>query len=486
MSCEPHVGDECSVDLSGPSSFEEPAKRHAAATVSERIHIFERPSTPPSQFRSVSERNKAPSSRRSSVSSASGVDVESVQEMSSVEPVPSSSSGRVLTGPALSAELKRLREPLFGASQQAKQAASTDSVDIGAIFPALDKISDDLHIVLQEVESVSVAMRIAHLMAKMQATFRDHALAVTKRLQTNVGQDDRDAEVAWPKLVAKPKPGRQQQQMQKQQVQQGQQQKQQKQSQQHQQQQQQPVNVPQTWAVLVKSSVAGATAEEVKAKVLRDIPSTMPHMVIEGVRRHKGVGVIMETHSQAMHEQLLASAAFASSGLVVADAPKPGRLVLIPKVPASVTSEDLLTELIARNCDPEVQVEATELSVRSRGAGENGNVILNVGDSLMKQWKGRTNLKIGFQVFSMRVLSGVELCFKCTGHGHVAAQCKSAEALCRRCGEAGHMVAMCQNPESCRNCKLLNKAHDHAVNSTKCPIYSRALERLTLRRQRQE
>lgn len=245
---------------------------------------------------------------------------------------------------------------------------------------------------------------------------------------------------------------------------------------------------PKTWAVIVTGDGPDpSTADAVKEKVLRDIPSMLPGVSVSGVRRNKGVGVILETKSVEDHEKLLASDAFKASGLVVAVAPKPGRRVLIGAVPVSVSDEKLMDELVQRNSNAAVSMTEwrSEIHLRSRGRETDGksSVIMEVSARVLAFWKVLGRVDINWQSYYVRELSMIDQCYKCCAYGHIAARCKVKEELCRRCCQPGHRVKDCTNAESCRNCMHVKGPADHAANSSSCPFYKLAIERSRQHRQ---
>lgn len=246
----------------------------------------------------------------------------------------------------------------------------------------------------------------------------------------------------------------------------------------------QPVPVPpKTWAVVVSGE--GLTSEKVKEVVLRDVASTLKDVRVQAVRRTRDGGVTLETNSANDMAAIRASDAFASKGLVLS-APPPRRVKLIVlRVPSQISDSVLMEELTVRNRDPDAEQAEFAKGVRliSRGGkgADAGNAILEVTPGVSAFWKAQGGVDVLWQLHRVRELSGVELCFRCFGHGHGAAKCDQPAPLCMRCGEAGHLVRNCRAAESCRNCRMAGKPDGHAVNSATCPLYGRALERIKLR-----
>lgn len=245
---------------------------------------------------------------------------------------------------------------------------------------------------------------------------------------------------------------------------------------------------PVTYAIAV--SGANMTAEEVKAKVTRQVSITMPNIRMPTVRRSKD-SIVLQTSSRSDMELIKASKAFEQHGLQLSSPPRHPAKILITRVPTNVEDAELLEQLKKDgNRDPEVTAEqhGAEIRLKSRGKDRDGfsNVVLEVSERVKEMWKV-TGVDLFWNVHRIREMSGVELCFRCYGF-HTKAKCDVAAdtKICKRCGQEGHFQADCKNVESCRNCFTAKRSHAHGIASTDCFFFKRALERLQLLKNVQE
>lgn len=234
-----------------------------------------------------------------------------------------------------------------------------------------------------------------------------------------------------------------------------------------------------SWSIVVKGK--NLSSDEVKSKVVENVSAEIKDVRVQAVIKSKNGGVTLVTKSASDMQKIKASAAFASQGLQLEETTPPGRKMRIKDVPTRYTNEALLDELATRNRDADISEEDFRKEIRilyrSTKDSEFGGVGVEVSDRVRLYWKALGGLDILWRTYRVSDHSGVELCFNCGGHGHVAAHCEEKERLCLRCGNPGHISKDCKNDVSCRNCRQAKKDDKHSVTSFKCPFYSRAAER---------
>lgn len=170
-----------------------------------------------------------------------------------------------------------------------------------------------------------------------------------------------------------------------------------------------------------------------------------------------------------------ASSAFGAAGLKL----KAGRFFSF-SVRKALTTEKLIQELSVHNCYPDVASSefANEIRVVSLGDSrkEVDNVVLQVSGRVRLWWRAQGCVDLKWQSYKVHELLGVELCYKCGGHGHLDNKCEQPEKLCFRCGVAGQTKLMCTAATDAQ------KNYLHSVYSMDCPFYKRAVERAHNRR----
>jgi hypothetical protein len=90
-------------------------------------------------------------------------------------------------------------------------------------------------------------------------------------------------------------------------------------------------------------------------------------------------------------------------------------------------------------------------------------------------------IKIGWVYCRVRERAVAARCFRCSGYGHMAKDCKGPDRskLCYKCFGAGHKARVCTAAESCLLCteKGIEQAKlTHFPGSGKCQVYREALQ----------
>lgn len=137
----------------------------------------------------------------------------------------------------------------------------------------------------------------------------------------------------------------------------------------------------------------------------------------------------------------------------------------------AVTSKEEVLEALNRELGPGNR----EIRTMRPGPAETQTAVLVVskkeGDLLLS--KGR--VRIGLIMSRVREWAVVQICYRCLGYGHIAANCKEKEAAgraCYRCGGENHIAKNCKGRIRCSICKQ----DGHRQGTGRCPAHRRALE----------
>lgn len=234
-----------------------------------------------------------------------------------------------------------------------------------------------------------------------------------------------------------------------------------------------------TFAVVVRSAVGGeeTTAEDLKRKVL-DLGRGLGPLKVKSVRTLRDGGVAVVTSSREDVRAIRAAPQFAAAGLALTD-PKMGEpRLLVSDVPADVTNEKLIGEVLPFNfTGVATTAELAQCRVVSRmGKDERANVVMDVPKKLREFLVNQGRLYVGWNSCRVREYENVPQCYGCGSFGHLLARCTLGR-LCHNCGGAGHVVGTCSGAAKCRNCTLRGLPADHRVTSVKCPCFVRESER---------
>lgn len=84
-------------------------------------------------------------------------------------------------------------------------------------------------------------------------------------------------------------------------------------------------------------------------------------------------------------------------------------------------------------------------------------------------------VKVGWSVCTIKVVTQLLRCYKCTEYGHHARTCKGVDrsAACWKCGGDGHKAAGCKEAPRCLLCK--DGDNNHVAGSSKCGAYKAAM-----------
>lgn len=245
----------------------------------------------------------------------------------------------------------------------------------------------------------------------------------------------------------------------------------------------QPALIPRpspTYAVVVRSAAQNdaVSAEALRQRVL-DVGRDVGPVKVRSVRTLKDGGVAVVASSRADIVKIRAAPQFAAAGLALAD-PKMGKpCLLVGDVPADVTNERLIGEVLPLNLKGVgVAAELAECRVVKRMVRTNGsaNVVLEMPKKLHACLLNEGRLYIGWNSCRVREYENVLQCYGCGSFGHLLARCTLGR-LCHNCGETGHGVGACKGAAKCRNCSLRGLPADHRITSVKCPCFVREAER---------
>lgn len=245
----------------------------------------------------------------------------------------------------------------------------------------------------------------------------------------------------------------------------------------------QPPSTPRsspTYALVVRSAAQNdaVSAETLRQRVL-DVGREVGPVKVKSVRILKDGGVAVVASSRADIVKIRAAPEFAAAGLALAD-PKMGKpCLLVGDVPADVTNERLIGEVLPHNLKGVgMAAELAECRVVTRMGRTNGsaNVVLEMPKKLHACLLNEGRLYIGWNSCRVREYENVLQCYGCGSFGHLLARCTLGR-LCHNCGETGHGVGACKGAAKCRNCSLRGLPADHRVTSVRCPCFVREAER---------
>lgn len=100
--------------------------------------------------------------------------------------------------------------------------------------------------------------------------------------------------------------------------------------------------------------------------------------------------------------------------------------MLLVGIPNNIRSDQLMEELSVRNRDPDVVAEEfrgkIRIHIRGGKGAETGNVIVEVSERVRIHWMVSGGVDILWRTHQVRDMSGVEMCYRCYGHGHGVAR----------------------------------------------------------------
>lgn len=145
---------------------------------------------------------------------------------------------------------------------------------------------------------------------------------------------------------------------------------------------------------------------------------------------------------------------------------------------------EALEDVLGENAS--VQVEAVK-SIRKAYSGTlTAEVTLPASAAMKATNKGK--VRVGWAVCRIREILRPTKCFRCWHYGHLANSCRSTEdrsKRCIKCGGEGHKAAECVAEPCCALCTGNEEgdASKHVAGSFKCPVYKKAYQMLTRKRE---
>lgn len=110
---------------------------------------------------------------------------------------------------------------------------------------------------------------------------------------------------------------------------------------------------------------------------------------------------------------------------------------------------------------------------RSYGETQTATISLPAADANKLLQLGK--VKIGWSVCTIKIVTQLLRCYKCTEYGHQARTCKGVDrsAACWKCGGDGHKALGCNVAPKCLLCK--DGDNHHVAGSSRCGAYKAAL-----------
>lgn len=239
-----------------------------------------------------------------------------------------------------------------------------------------------------------------------------------------------------------------------------------------------------TWSALIRSKNPEETSKELVERVKKTVVPALGVRVHE-VRELKSGGAIIRTPSVSELRKVVASSKFAEAGLVVKKRPETKPQVVVYDVDTSITPEEFMEELFAKNLEETMTAAEFKKSVHlgSKPWSVTDGATINVTLEVDTKAQEALHECVYIKWFRCRCRSLVRTyaCHRCAGFDHKVSQCRLKENVCHRCGQNGHNVARCPNPVDCRNCRLKGYPAAHSMLSAACPIYAAVLARVQAR-----
>ncbi|XP_053968811.1 uncharacterized protein LOC128870235 [Anastrepha ludens] len=146
-----------------------------------------------------------------------------------------------------------------------------------------------------------------------------------------------------------------------------------------------------------------------------------------------------------------------------------------------ITTKEEVHEAVARQFQ-ELEIPISAILGLRKAYGGTQTATLKVTPEIATKLTEANKIRIGLVICRIREKIEPKRCFKCMEYGHVAVSCKSSADLsntCFKCGNKDHQAKNCTQTASCIMCKKKKESDTaHAMTSSKCPQYLRALKEI--------
>ena len=237
--------------------------------------------------------------------------------------------------------------------------------------------------------------------------------------------------------------------------------------------------------VIVKGSEK-QDSEAVKQVVIEQLQEQADNLCIKAVKKLKEGRVLIETKTERGLAQV--KRCVTKEGYTVSEAREVRPRIIIFNVQADLSSEDLIADLLNKNCEDIIDPKFTALFKRGRHGQERNHVVLETTGEVLRKLQKEGRVYIGLDSCRVEEFMEVSRCYRCHMYGHVQKACKAPRDICGFCGEDGHGYKNCAKKEDreakpdCVNCRRRGeKDRSHEANDRNCPEHTRATEALRAR-----
>lgn len=247
-----------------------------------------------------------------------------------------------------------------------------------------------------------------------------------------------------------------------------------------------PVQVPKRpseHVVLVYPEHPGKDSGPLRTKLKKAISPKNLKIAINDIKNIKGGGLLVKTGSAEAAKTLEETIRGNNDlkGVITKLPSKRKPRIIIYNVQAEAPETEVLEALREKYTFSEQP--SHKFNIKGR---EGHHVVLELAPSDFNTVMKDKKVNIGWKRTTITEYLRATQCFKCTGYGHVAANC-SQQQRCMTCGKKGHSWENCQKDPHCRQCETANKHKkqnyrtDHSAKDQTCPCRKFEIELLRKR-----